>query len=395
MKLELFSSKPKVLFLHDRPSGGAGESLFQMIYKNELWLTKAIVFTTSGFLRNKFRKLEPKVKIIIQAGSSWLGSIGNSKWLYFPTRLWGLRRSLEFFTRVKFLVEQQKIDIIHSNSIKLMVGGYLARKKGLVHLVQVRELVDLDYYKLPLPKRLVLTIVSRYSDRIVANSHRTRQALTSLGVEEEKISVIHNAVAPPQQNLDIREKLNLDSNQKIVAVVGWITPNKMIEDFLEIAKHFQERKDLSFLVIGGKGNNQDYNAKIDALGRPLENVIFTGLLPDATSYMASFDLLICTCYTESFGRTVAEALIAGTPAIGVKECAVGEIIDHGETGYLTDKSNIKEFVEFTETIMANDALRESMSELGPKRMEARFGLSVIREKYLELYYKLLNQHKHV
>lgn len=388
-------SKPKVLFLHNRPSGGGGESLFHMVYGNNLWDTKAVMFLTKGFLWDKFKLLEPIVEIKVAVGSSWLGTINNKRWLYIPTRLWDLRRSFNFYKEVRETVKHHKIDIIHSNTMNLMIGGLISHKKNIAHLVHVRELVDLDSYRFPLPKAMIFKIIARYSDYIIANSNRTASGLYDLGVPKEKVRVIYNTVSKPNTTLDVREKFNLPPSQKVVAIVGWINPNKRIEDFLAIAEFFKDRGDITFLVIGPEGRHTQYNQLIKKKAENLPNVKMTGLLDGVINYMKSLSILIATGDVESFGRTPAEALISGTPAIGVRGCAVEEIIDHGETGFLVAKSDIKSLIKFTEILLEDSELCKKMGDRAIEKMNARFGLTTIRKQCANLYYELLNQYKHV
>ena len=381
----------KVFYIHDRPSGGGGESLYQIVANNEKWNTTAIMFLTGGFLKDKFETLKNQTEIIIQVGSAWLGTMYNNKWLYLPTRIWDIRRSTMFYSRLNREIEKHQVDIIHSNTLNVIEGGVIGKRKGIPHFVQIRELVDLDYYQFPFYKTWVLKIVSRYSDMLIANSQRTKEGLIKLRVDPNKIRVIYNTLDAPKKQLDIRSLLNLSSGTKIVAIVGWITPNKMVEDFIAIAKQFEIRKDTKFLIIGGWGGNKNYNKKIEKLLEGTKNIINTGVIPNVTQYMGSFDVLICTCYTESFGRTVAESLISGTPAIGVESCAVAEIIKHGESGFVTDKSNIEAFVNYTKQLLDDHHLKEKMGEYGKKDVEARFGIETIRNQYLDLYLEFLNK----
>lgn len=375
----------KVLYIHNRPSGGAGESLFQMINQNDLWISAAVVFVSDGFLKEKFKRLEPTTKIIFQTGSSWLGAWRNSPWLYPFTQLYDFRRKVKFFLKIYTLAKDLKVDVIHTNTINLIEGGIVGQLLGIPHFLQVRELMDLDYYQLPLKNAWALKIASKFSTRLIANSKRTLASIVHHGVHEKNIEVIYNLVNPPSQKLEIRTLLNLSSDTQIVAIVGWITPNKMVEDFIEIAKNFQTDSKVKFVIIGGWGGNQAYNKKIEQQMVGVSNLVHAGLVKNAVDYMNSFDILLCPCFTESFGRTVAEALIVETPAIGVKSCAVAEIIDHGQSGYLVEKSDIKAFSKYVRLLLSEPEKRKEMGNFGKKQMEIRFGQKKIRQDFLNLY----------
>jgi glycosyltransferase involved in cell wall biosynthesis len=382
---EKSSKEINVLYIHDRPSGGAGESLYQMIYNNALWLSKGAVFMTTGFLKEKFEKLKPALKIYYIAGGGWLGAVKDKPWLFGLTKIYQFPKSYKYYQQIRSIAEKESIDVIHTNTINIIEGGILAKKKGIPHFIQVRELLDIDYYSYPISKKWIIKNLHQYSDMLIANSERTKAGLLKLNADENKIRVIYNAVSPTKRQLNIRELLGLPLDTKVVAIVGWITPNKKVEDFLEIAYAFQDRSDTKFVIIGDYGFSEVYNNKIRGRLEQLTNVIHAGLITNATEYMASFDLLICTCYTESFGRTVAEALIAGTPALGVESCAVAELIQHGKSGFVVPESDIVTFVKYTKLLLDDDELNVNMSKFGQEDAEKRFGLETIRNQYLELY----------
>jgi glycosyltransferase involved in cell wall biosynthesis len=384
-KRKINASKISVLYIHDRPSGGAGESLYQIIYKNLLWISKGAVFLSTGFLREKFEQLKPALNIYYIVGGGWLGAVKNKPWLFGFTKIYQFPKSYKYYKQIRSIVEDQSIDVIHTNTINIIEGGILGKKQGIPHFIQVRELLDLDYYSYPVSKKWIIKKLHRYSDILIANSERTKAGLLKLNADESKIRVIYNAVSPTEKQLNIRKYLDLPEYTKIVALVGWITPNKKVEDFLEIAKAFQGRADIKFVIIGGYGFSEVYNDKIKNQLQQLPNVIAAGLIPNATEYMSSFDLLICTCFTESFGRTVAEALIASTPAIGVESCAVAELIQHGKSGFVAKESDIDSFVKYTKLLLDDKELNQEMGEFGKDDAEKRFGLETIRNQYLELY----------
>lgn len=381
-----FSNRLNILFFHNRPSGGAGESLYQVVRHSNGWKPVIVFISKGGFLKEKFEQLKPKPTIYYWSASSWLAAWREKSWAYLPTQLYHLSRTIRFIRKLYRLVKAEKIDVIHTNTMVLIQGGIVAWLCKIPHYIQIRELIDLDYYQYPISKKWILRIISLFSTKLIANSERTKQALLKFGVKEKNIEIIYNMVSSPQHNYDIRERLNLPANTKTVAIVGWITPNKKVEDFIDVAAHFIDQKEIKFLIIGGWGYREDYNQLIKTKLQQTPNIITTGIIENAPEYLGSIDLLLCPCYTESFGRTVGEALAAGTPAIGVNSCAVAEIIDHDKTGYLVNKSDISGFVKYTRHLLANPDLRATMGKTGITTMQKKFGSLKISKDYYSLYH---------
>ncbi|MEV0997800.1 glycosyltransferase [Nonomuraea sp. NPDC050202] len=87
-------------------------------------------------------------------------------------------------------------------------------------------------------------------------------------------------------------------------------------------------------------------------------------------------------WDEPGGTAVVEALALGVPPVGLRRGCLPEIIDHGRTGFLAD----------TEEELAEWVLR--VDEIDPEecRQEARrrFSPSVMADRYLELYERVLS-----
>lgn len=379
-----------ILFVHDKPSGGAGESLLQIIQSIRGEHQPHVIFAQEGFLKDKYKAIQDEVPVYyhpMAAGSWLLNRDFNNRILNYAR----LGASLPFKSKfVRFIVKkakEHKIDVIYSNTIYLIEGAIAAKILGIPHIWQIRELYDLDYYKYCLPKQDVTKILGWFSKKIVCNSYRTREVVKKFGGNLDKVEVIHNLVNPPKENLDIKAHLNLPSHVKTACILGWITPNKMIEDFLAVADQFSDN-DIKFLIIGGFGGRENYNNKIKELlasNNNKANIIHTGIIPTAVNYLNSVDVLLCPCYTESFGRTVAEAQVVGTPAIGIKGSATQELIQDKISGYIVEKSDIEAMTKHTKTLLENDQLRAEMGEAGQQYILANFSKQALLSKYLKLF----------
>ena len=372
----------KVLYVHDRPSGGAGESLYRIVRGRQKHGESIVVFGATGFVKHRFDDLHLDPPPIYQRAYLWVDRRWQNK--QWPSLLWRilvLPFHLPFLLRILHTARQHNVDIVHTNCVYLVEGAIAAKILGLPHVWHVRELVDLDYYQYVLPKQHVTRFWNLLSDIVICPSQRAARALTSYGVDSAKLRVIPNIVDLPETDLDLRKKLDLSTDVLLVGIVGWITPNKRIEDFVALASRVEDCGDqVRFLIIGGHGGVKEYDDLINhaiASSANRENILRIDTLRDANCYMGSLDVLVCPCFSESFGRTVAEALSAGTPAIGVGSTAVAEIIDDGETGFLVEDGDVDRMAECVRILLCDDEIRRQFGELGKRRMAERFATTRI------------------
>ncbi|MGC6415395.1 MAG: glycosyltransferase family 4 protein [Bacteroidia bacterium] len=381
-------AKPKILFVHDKPSGGAGESLLQIIRMVSESFDCTVIFSKEGFLKEKFDRLTAVQTYYWSLQGSWLlNRRFKYEFLNYLRLLISIPGRLPVIYRIYKLIKANNIEIVYSNTIYLIEGSIAAKLAGISHFWQVRELYDLDYYNYCLSKTFITKVISVFSEKIIANSLRTRKALLNFGAEDGKVRVLYNIVDESEESICIKHELGLATGSFAVCILGWITPNKRIEDFIDLATHFRDKRDMKFIVIGGKGGDTNYNEMINKKARSSDNwrnIIFTGILKNATDYLATVDLLLCPCYTESFGRTVAEALVSGTPAIGIRGTATEEIIDHGETGFIVDKGDVNAMALNVEYLYKNRRMLKNMGILGKQRVKERFGSEMLQTNYLKL-----------
>ena len=383
----------KVLYVHDRPSGGAGESLYRIVHGRQKHGESIVVFGGSGFVGQRFADLCLDPPPIYQQAHSWV----VRRWkrhmgLSLLWRVLALPFHLPFFLRILQIARRHEVDVVHTNCVYLIEGAIVAKILGVPHAWHVRELVDLDYYQFVLPKRYVARLLNLLSDVIICPSRRAARALTSCGVDSAKLRVIPNIVDPPVTDSDLRKELSLPTHVFLVGIVGWITPNKRVEDFVALASQLEDLGDqVRFLIIGGRGGIKEYDERIDrAIGSSANrgNILRTGILKKANHYMGALDVLVCPCFTESFGRTVAEALAAGTPAIGVGSTAVAEIIDDGETGFLVEQGDVDGMAEYVRIFLRDADMRQRLGERGIRRMAERFAATEIIPAVESVYEEL-------
>jgi glycosyltransferase involved in cell wall biosynthesis len=166
-----------------------------------------------------------------------------------------------------------------------------------------------------------------------------------------------------------------------LAFLGRISPEKCPDQAIEIAA----RAGLP-LRIAAKVDPVDqsyWQAKIRPLVDAHANVEFVGEIGDADK--ASFlgeatALLFPVDWPEPFGLVMIEAMACGTPVIAFRRGSVGEILEHGTSGFMVD--TIEEAVEATRRIATLNRAKVRA------QFERRFTAERMAHDYLEIYERL-------
>jgi UDP-glucose:tetrahydrobiopterin glucosyltransferase len=135
-----------------------------------------------------------------------------------------------------------------------------------------------------------------------------------------------------------------------LAWVGRVAPEKGLEDAVYVANKLGEK-----LKVWGVKEDEIYATKIEQ-SFPKETIDWMGFLStdELQEELGKCRVLLNTPkWNEAFGNVVVEALACGVPVIAYKRGGPSEIIQHGQTGYLTepdDKENMISYVEIIEKI---------------------------------------------
>ena len=132
-----------------------------------------------------------------------------------------------------------------------------------------------------------------------------------------------------------------------LAWVGRVAPEKGLEDAVYVASQIGER-----LNVWGFIEDKDYASKITKL-YPSGKICWKGFLPTnkLQEELGQCRALINTPkWNEAYGNVIVEAMACGVPVVAYKKGGPGEIILHGETGFLVKANDKESLLTFTKKI---------------------------------------------
>lgn len=169
---------------------------------------------------------------------------------------------------------------------------------------------------------------TRYADRIIAVSGKTRERLMAMGAPPGKIRVVYNGV--DFESFEHSQKDGSEKREKIVLLLGRLSEQKGVAQFLRAARRVLDETGGVRFIIAGTGPllPQMINLAIE-LGI-IEKVSFMGHISETEkkkAYAAS-DVFVMPSVSEPFGITALEAMASGTPCIISKTSGVSEIANN-------------------------------------------------------------------
>lgn len=165
-------------------------------------------------------------------------------------------------------------------------------------------------------------------------------------------------------------------SRRIITFLGGIRPYKGLDYFLEAIPLIRERSSDYFFLIAGSvvaaGGQEAWMDKLEQLG---SDDVWADIryipMEDFKAYLELTDVLVQPYITASQSGNTIMAYTAGKPVISTDVGGLGEMTEHGKTGYVVPPRNAKAIAEAVRQCFENNQY-EYMSAEAEK---------VAREKY--------------
>lgn len=178
---------------------------------------------------------------------------------------------------------------------------------------------------------------------------------------------------------------------EILSVGDLIDETKNHSGLLEaFNRALQINQNLRLTLIGGGPDEEKINALVSKLNIPTKNIILPGRQnhEDVLEAMHQCDFYICNSHYETFGMTIAEALLAGKPVISTKCGGPEEFLNAGNslliavdsnTGQTNDSGLLEAILKMADTYQ-NYVAGQMSAEI-----TLRYGKEAVRQKWLAFF----------
>ncbi len=297
------------------------------------------------------------------------------------------------------MARRWQADLIHTNTIVTSEGGLAARRLRLPHVWHLREMIGPGQpIRLPFEGTKFGPYISKLCDKLIANSNASA-ALMRAWLPDGLMEIVPNGIDLSRFTARRRAPR---SGKLVVAMVANLTSRwKKHALFVEAAARVDRDLPIEWRMYGhdpSHGGKVQGDPYVDALHAQITRAGLTsaftwpGYVADQAQVMSEIDILVHSADGESFGRSVVEGMAAGLPVVGVRGGGVGEIVRHGETGYLAEVDNAQEIAQGIELLARDPARREAMGLAGRQRAESLYSLEACACGVLRVYAQALAHH---
>ena len=345
----------KILYIgHEKELNGASKSVLDIIKGME---NDHEIYVLTGYGDGPFYDAlkQRKAKVLVYPYFKWcVGKFSKLGWI---------KKRLKWYCHQQFvnrktaaavakIVRDEHIDLIHTNSGVINVGGLIRRAcPDVKHIWHIREFADLDFRMYPLPpESAYYAFMNRWTDQFIFNSKAVAQHYTKL--DPKKKNVVYNGVDPknliPESEREPHEGINL-------LIAGRVERAKGQYQAVEACEKLLQRGIGNFkLFIAGT-----VYCELDISEAVRDHVILLGQVSDMTAIRRKTDIELVCSRAEAFGRVTIEANLAGVPVVGSNIGGTRELIRDGVTGFLYEPENTDDLADKIEKLIRDETLRHT------------------------------------
>lgn len=389
----------RVLFLH--PSNelyGADTSLLYLLRgldrsRFQPFVILANDLEYSGLLSKELAQAGIKVASlpIAVARRKYLSPTG------LPSFLGRVRSSVRLVSQI---IEQEQIDVVHTNTLAVWTGALAAKRSARPHVWHIRE-------SLESPKQLVNLMqrfVPSHSVKVVGVSQAVLENILVTPKAREKGVVIYNGKEPAtwmqaSGRERVRAELGIGPQEVAVGMVARISKMKAPDLCVQAVARLQTYyPHLHCFIAGGPVPGQtdaiDELHQLIAASPAPHRFHLLGERRDAPDLMAAMDILAAPSrYGEGASLTIIQAMFAAKPVVATDVGGNRELVAAGETGFVIASDDVEALAHEIGRLVEQPQLRTAMGLAGQQRALRRFTIDRTIAEFNTLLWQVYTEAK--
>ena len=288
------------------------------------------------------------------------------------------------FSLVK-IIKNEKIDIINTHSGKDTWVGGLAGKIAGIKFIRTRHLANRIN-----PSRL--NFINEIADFVITTGNKVKEDMLKFNrIKPNKIESIPTGVDeeifdPSKYDRNVeRNKLNINSDQIAIGVLGVLRRVKRHNDFIKAAKILNEKYDNLKFFIAGDGPLKEQ--LIDFAKQENISINFLGHIDNVANYLSALDIFVNSSESEGVPQAVIQALMMNKAVVATD---VGSTKDLYNNNFLLAlPKNPDNLAENIEKLIVDLNLRKELSLKARNSVINEFSIKAMKNKLMSVYERVL------
>jgi glycosyltransferase involved in cell wall biosynthesis len=270
------------------------------------------------------------------------------------------------------ILRRKNIDWVHANS------GLVHNRDAIIASI-LRRVPCICHIRTSSEQTISITdkILSRFVAKFICISKAVKNGYEKQAINPRKMSVVYNGVDlrhfnPKMVSNTFLNEFNLENDS--VAILGRIIDWKGHRYFLEAAQLvLRTRPSVIFFIVGEGPDEASLKEQAQSLGIA-KSIRFTGPRGDIPDLLNSMTVIVNPATSDSFSRTMLEAMAMQTCVIASDTGGIRELIVHNKNGILVPPKNPRILAEKILTLLDDAALRHRLRSSARKTIEETFDI---------------------
>ncbi len=305
------------------------------------------------------------------------------------------RWDTQVFGRLKKVIAEINPDILETRNVTShffvrLLGlhrnyPWIAWNHGYTRISRLDRMYSwLDRWSLPKAYRVV-TVCRPFAEQI-----------ERLGVERDRIAILHNSVKPfvrpPDEAVQrVRRELGIAEDEAVVLAVGRVSQEKGHADLIRAAAVLEAMSGAPRfrVVLVGDGPERERLAQLASQLGIEKRIVFAGFQRDTKPYYAMATAMAVPSYSEGSPNVVLEAMAAGLPIAANAVGGVPEILEENVTGLMVPPHDLEAMAKVLVRILSDAELRARLGAAARARTESSHTPEAYRRTLVEFYQNTL------
>jgi glycosyltransferase involved in cell wall biosynthesis len=297
------------------------------------------------------------------------------------------RLNVAAISRLRRLLQDMQIDIVHTHFYKTDIVGYFATRGTRCKIVSTPHGWD----NRPSRSLWLYQNLSRlffpFLDAVAPLSDGLYAELAKIPGMERKLRLIANAVDIGEVESETRVDAGLqelkNKGKFIIGYIGRLSEAKELETLLETMAHHGHAA--WELVLVGSGEHSD---ALETMADQLhldDRVHFTGFRADRLALLRGFDTFVLPSRSEGIPRCVMEAMAAGVPVIATDIAGCRALIDDRENGLLFPVGDARALAQCIRQVEGGEIDGAGLARNARRRIREDYSAARMARQYETLY----------
>jgi glycosyltransferase involved in cell wall biosynthesis len=300
------------------------------------------------------------------------------------------KRDYLSFLKLRRLIKQRRIEIIHTHDIHGLIDGSACRltTPGLKH---VHTWHFGNYPHRSAHHKRIEKTLWRVPDALIAVGHEQARSIRSLyGIPDSRLQVLWNGADDPRERRASPQRIEgLPADVPIIASISTMIAQKGLEHLLDAAALLMSSGERFLLLVAGGGVLlEPLKQQAERLGLG-NHVRFLGWVPQASDCVLPVaDIFVQSSLWEAMSVVVLEAMAAERAMVVTSVGENPHVVINEETGIVVPPANASALAQGLRRLLRDRELRQRMAHAARRRYEQSFTVGHMIDAHEKLYFEL-------